>query len=326
MSLKRELERPDSEIRTFIAERLPETASPRAEYRSAMADAVTTIPRGSLADGPLPDRVPWDVLGQAISARLLWELDSAPAGRIAGRPAEDLALFGHAPCVVDELRAAIDSGPAAVEADIAARVAWIGGLLDRGLRAGRGPDVWFDALRAAESWDAILACVPSWYAADISAVTARCATALLELAGGAVFIAPTFAGSSALGGAEADVIAGGALIDVKATKDLNLRLRDLHQIVGYALLDWDDQYGITAVGILAARQGRLITWPLSDLLAAMAGHPMTVSALRDELQTRMGCALLLMSPAERIRALLEMGTEGDTATRPVGGKARGPRR
>ena len=125
--------------------------------------------------------------------------------------------------------------------------------------------------------------MPDWAPADIAAVRDRCAEQLAALAGLDVVVAPTFAGSGAVGGADADLIAGGTLIDVNATKDETLRLRDLHQIVAYALFDWSDEYRIGAVGILAARQGGLVTWPLDELLDAMAGNTATVADLRAEL-------------------------------------------
>lgn len=66
-----------------------------------------------------------------------------------------------------------------------------------------------------------------------------------------------------------------------------LKARDLRQIVAYALLDWTDSYGIGAVGILAARQGALVTWPLGDLFTAMAGEPVDVAELRIDLRNHL---------------------------------------
>ncbi len=53
MSLKRELERAGSPIRTFFAERLPLNRTPRDRYKAAMSDVVTTLPVAVTAGGPL---------------------------------------------------------------------------------------------------------------------------------------------------------------------------------------------------------------------------------------------------------------------------------
>lgn len=58
----------------------------------------------------------------------------------------------------------------------------------------------------------------------------------------------------------------------------------MFQLIGYALLDFDD-YQITELGIFAY----LTTWPLNDLLTEMAGHDVdivaTCDAFRQLLQT-----------------------------------------
>lgn len=282
MSLMRELKNPSSPLRRFFDERLPHTSSPRATYSAAMADASTVLPTA-----PPGANVPWDVLGHAISARLLWQLDPNPCGRIAGRSAQDLADRAHddedrvGAEIVDEFRCAIDAGPGSDE-DLAARVSWIGGLLDRAYRSGRVDD-WFEQLVVSPTWPDMLKVVPDWAAADVAAMAAVCQSPLSTLAA-PVAIAPLFAGSFLVGGADADLMAGGVLIDVKATNDLRLSLKNLQQIVSYALLDFDDTYEIEAVGILAARQGVLVRWPLATLLQQMSGASLGVAEAREQLR------------------------------------------
>lgn len=277
MSLKRLLEDPASSLRAFLAARLPEIAGPRAHFRHAMHGAHTLLPDES--------RPPWDVLGHAISARLLWELDPAPGGHIAGRSSVDLLSYVDEPAIVEQFGRTIDEPPSELTADEAARVAWIAGLLDRAFRSGRSDDPHLDRLRPAESWEQLLARVPDACANDISTVATACLPLIEPHRSAGVRIAPTFAGSLAVGGADADYITGdGLLVDVKATKDPKLRLRDLQQIVCYALLDWTDEHDIGAVGILAARQGCLVTWQLRDLLCEMAGCEVDVGSIRDTLR------------------------------------------
>jgi len=75
---------------------------------------------------------------------------------------------------------------------------------------------------------------------------------------------PTFAGSPAVGGADADMVIGDLLVELKTTKTLDAAaLRSaLLQLVGYCLLDYDDTCGVRQVGVYFARQELLRTWPL----------------------------------------------------------------
>lgn len=106
-------------------------------------------------------------------------------------------------------------------------------------------------------------------------------------------IGPTFAGSRLVGGADADLIAAGLLLDLKVTlgdkrpdgtRRLSLDKADLYQLVGYSLLDFDDTYRISEVGIFSARYGYLATWPLAGLLSELAGHPVDPAAARLEFE------------------------------------------
>src|SRR5439155_23659068 len=80
-----------------------------------------------------------------------------------------------------------------------------------------------------------------------------------------------FDGSADLN-ADADIIAGGLLIDIKAgqggkprkdgTRVANLSRQELDQLIGYTLLDYSDAYQIHTVAIYAARFGYLATCPV----------------------------------------------------------------
>src|SRR4051794_34317316 len=70
-----------------------------------------------------------------------------------------------------------------------------------------------------------------------------------------VVVAPTFAGTAEVAGADADLVAGGLLLDVKATAN-PARLptsETVWQTAGYVLLDYDDEYRIDRVGWYLAR-------------------------------------------------------------------------
>lgn len=68
-------------------------------------------------------------------------------------------------------------------------------------------------------------------------------------------VGPNFVGSELMN-ADADLIAAGLLLEVKTTaKKPSLGVTDLFQLLGYALLDYDDEFGISALGLFSARYG-----------------------------------------------------------------------
>jgi hypothetical protein len=102
-------------------------------------------------------------------------------------------------------------------------------------------------------------------------------------------LGPTFAGSKLIK-ADADLIAAGLLLEVKTsqgkkrpdgTRQAALDKVDLFQLIGYALLDFDDDYQISDLGIFAARFAYLVTWPLAGLLSEMAGYEVDLAGARD---------------------------------------------
>ncbi len=88
---------------------------------------------------------------------------------------------------------------------------------------------------------------------------------------------PTFGIASYwIGGADADLIDNGCLIDVKCVKNIS-PTPFVRQTMAYALLDVDDEHRLDSVGIYLARQG--ILWKI--LLADVAGQiDMTLGELR----------------------------------------------
>ena len=89
-----------------------------------------------------------------------------------------------------------------------------------------------------------------------------------------VILNPTFEGSRDVGGADADMIVGSCLIDIKATVNARIERNWLYQLLGYVLLDYGDQYQIDSVGVYLARQGILIRWPLRPLIGGLTGRLM----------------------------------------------------
>jgi hypothetical protein len=104
---------------------------------------------------------------------------------------------------------------------------------------------------------------------------------------------PTFAGSADIGGADADFIVGGLLLDCKATiHPRAIGVAEIYQLAGYLLLDYDDRYRIDRVGFYLSRQGGLRTWEAADFLA-MLGAKATLPQLRAAFKNHLRAAARL---------------------------------
>jgi hypothetical protein len=83
---------------------------------------------------------------------------------------------------------------------------------------------------------------------------------------------PVFAGSSAIGGADADFIVATTIFELKTARTLDAAAvrNALLQLLGYSLLDYDDEYEIRRVGIYFARHGWVKAWPIWELIFPLA--------------------------------------------------------
>jgi hypothetical protein len=102
-------------------------------------------------------------------------------------------------------------------------------------------------------------------------------------------LGPTFTGS-ALMKADADLITAGLLLDLKTDSKFSLGVTVLFQVIGYILLDFDDAYQLTELGVFSARYAHLATWGLGTLLDTLAGHHVSLAATRQEFRELLsGC-------------------------------------
>lgn len=127
--------------------------------------------------------------------------------------------------------------------------------------------------------DGLLAITPEDASRELAELMVLAESRLLPSLNGPFDLGPTFAGS-AFCKADADLIASGCLLDLKTrigernarTKRCHDDLRnvDVYQMLGYALFDLDDEYGITRLGIYSSRYGHLTTWGLVDFIERIA--------------------------------------------------------
>lgn len=179
-------------------------------------------------------------------------------------------------------------GPgSAVEAELLAKSCWALALLTEVYRGGApvvmgGPLGRFRG-RNVSGEDLLALCPPAGLDQLTQFRQVFKTTLLPQLAtrSGLWALGPTFAGSDLIN-ADADLVAGGLLLELKTSSKLSLAVTDLFQIIGYALLDFEDKYRVTELGIFAARYGYLAAWGSGELLGELAGREVDLRAVRDE--------------------------------------------
>jgi hypothetical protein len=176
---------------------------------------------------------------------------------------------------------------ASVNEELLARGCWALALATEAFRsaqaAAMGPLAQFHGRPVTT--DALLALAPTAGLSQLAKFRHVFETALIpQLAtrSGPWALGPTFSGSAMIGGADGDLIAAGLLLELKTSAKLTLALKDLFQVVGYALLDFDDEYKLTEVGVFSARYAYLATWSLDGLLSELAGQPVGLQSVRQE--------------------------------------------
>ena len=132
-----------------------------------------------------------------------------------------------------------------------------------------------------ESEADLLALVPDDWVEDAAALGAAFAKQYPSWHGANATLNPTFAGSAHIGGADADLIVDGCLWEIKTSKQPQGQGEWLRQLLGYVLLDYDDERAIERVGLLLPRQNRRVSWPIRKLVADMSGRDdLTLQNLR----------------------------------------------
>ncbi|NEA60377.1 hypothetical protein G3I60_41000 [Streptomyces sp. SID13666] len=314
MSLTSLLDDPTSSLRRFMDAELPRAARLRAAFRAELPTATRPI-RPIRPDPPAGRRPAWTTLGTAVDHRLRCALtgrtpdDGAVAAGI-DRATADAALAAPTAAALNTAgyqllehlrhlavlhrlgdRSRPWTGPAAVEEQLA-RACYAAALFEEVYRC---PDpsrtLLFRDAHPGLDLDGLLASVPAYAVADIVAVTAAAGDGLAyvrSIAPDRITLAPTFDGSADVGGADADWIAAGTLIDVKTTiTPGRLPVTDIYQLAGYLLLDYHDTYRITHLGWYSARSAALVRWRTADFLALLgARRPLT--GLRQDLAGLLG--------------------------------------
>ncbi|GAB2873320.1 UvrD-helicase domain-containing protein [Streptomyces mayteni] len=330
LSLTRQLRYTGSPMSTFLAEHLPHSQTLVRDYQRRIAGLPHPV---QPIDAQHPN---WSALGHAIDFRLRLSLGC----RLGQAVTHGVHALGHATPLPGvprpearaalhtagrELLATVDAhlvGSRSLAEEDLGRLCFVAAFYEDIYRTGevRRFSMLADATPTT-SLDELTASVPVYAVDDIGQQ--------MELAEDpfAGFRAlppqdricgPVFTGSQDLGGADADFILGGLLLDCKATtRPRRLGTEEIYQLAGYLLLDYDDRFGINQVGLYLSRQGSLITWhvqeflqrlgaarPLTELRARLRGHLRHAQAQQAEQPDR---AFVPLSPMKSIDAATQAG-------------------
>lgn len=305
-ALTEALKQSGSPLKVFLSEQFPNTKDVFKQYKDSVGPLVVPASTESLSagTGTVGGAFDWlvdflvypqpDVHLPAVGARrygyrmprALTEL----AGFLATRPPTTDEPGGQ-----DAVTEFDGPHPAtAVDPELLARGCWALSLLTelgRGVPVERSPLAGLNP--AAVTGRDLLGMASSAALDQLTALRQQAEAVLLpRLASraGRWAIGPTFDGS-VLMNADADLIAAGALVEIKTlvgskrkdgSRYAALDSQTLFQMLGYVLLDFQDNFKIRELMLFNARYGHIATWNVQDLLNALAEHPIDLAAIRTD--------------------------------------------
>lgn len=313
MSLTSQLKDPASPVYRFVRENFPDT---RAVVRAAnvrLKGSETIRPEGA---------VHWGTVGAAVDHRIRYYLGpvrEAGAVHHGARMLEGRMMRGTLGTDPEELdalaigaegfRNSVPAFFAGLEEDLSLLRPWqeprrlgpedeaslcrccaVLALFEQVFRTGGvSPGSPLAEPGPARTADELLARVPDAWVEDLQKLSWAFLDSQGELVRGAreTALGPTFDGSLDVGGADADMILDGLLVDVKTTTTPKIAADMLHQLLGYVLLDYSDRHAVREVAIYLSRQRRLVRWPLDRLLENL-GAPGGLPELRTAFASAVG--------------------------------------
>ena len=282
LPLTGQLRHPSSPVSRFLAAHLGDSGRVARDYLSRLRGLPHPVQ-------PLDVQRPaWTALGHAIDLRLRVSLGGDLGAAVAaGVRAVGSGASGALRVAGEELLARVLGG-SGLSDDELARLCFVAGYYEDVFRTGeirRGSLLH----RATDGTvlDDLLRAVPRYAIEDIGAQLALAASPFAPfraLPASRRVCGPVFVGSADLGGADADFILDGLLLDCKATTmPARLGRDEINQLAGYLLLDYADAFGIRGVGLYLSRQGAVIDWMVDEFLGLL-GARLPLAELRARLR------------------------------------------
>lgn len=290
MSLSRHLRDPRSPVRQWMADTLGATSTPVHEATRQLTGGGTRAPLAYRGQHPQLAGTALDLLARAtLRPGALSATGPVRRGaRVVVDPTRPTDALDVETAAIDRLDAL---GLAGAPADgsawrEAAALALVLAQLEHAARSIRAAQAVTAMLRTApatvDGYRAAL--VDQADVEELARVAPSIADDLRDLrAATALHFDCEMAQSGPLGGAAPDLIADGALLDIKANSGSDVAsARVIHQLCGYLLADTHDRYATTKVGLVAARWRRRHVWDAEELLGALARGPVDLAELRGE--------------------------------------------
>lgn len=272
MSLTSLIGQRDSSVRLFLAERFP--------YTRLVVDHVKATLTGIATIRPT-EPVPWPLLGHAVDYRLRGYF--APVS-FAGIPAMGAQQLWGPSAWEFQKKVGTDLDTRARHLGSVGRrldqnsEEWLArfclalSLFETIFRSGKPPLEIATLSPESVTAESLLAIPPQVWVDDLRALSRTFYDHHADILASPAILNPTFDGSNDVGGADADLVLDGCLLEIKATINPQRPLSEwFYQLLGYVLLDYRDRYAIREVGIYFARQAAFVRWPLEELMRAMAG-------------------------------------------------------
>ena len=282
-----ELKDTKSPLRRYIVENFPNSLALRKEFR-ARSGPLLVAGNGT---SPMTLGTAFDVM-----ARLLIDPEHYPVNFLRS----NIWREQHEEAGEQLVRIASDSltgGPAAAESFY--RASWALALLTE---IYRSPFAWTDGpvnpILLAEgatlksSVSALLALTPDSAVEQLNELREVAEASLIPQLKTPVNLEPDLLGSILIP-ATADIIAGGVLVDMKVQLGLpnsktgvrsdEMTILTVHQLIGYTLLDLNNDHKLEHLGIYSARYGALTTWPIQEAFNVLAGRPVDIALMRKQL-------------------------------------------
>ncbi len=291
--LTAELRSTRSPVTLFLQTRFPNRAAVQREYREQVGSIV------------VPDAVAAAAtLGTAFDWLVRFELHSQPSLRLAILGARTVGNWLDP--ALEELAAALGAdmsqetfgvsqfeGPAGgsqADEDTLLRGCWALALLTELCRSRAPGSPLLDLGFEVSGADLLNLATPDGLDVlrQLRQIARNVLTPVFVSRSGLWALGPTFSGSRWMN-ADADLIVGGLLLENKTalgdkkkdgTRSATLDASVLNQILGYVLLDFDDEFEIREVALFAARYSHLAVWDLQSLLDELAGHAVNLVAER----------------------------------------------
>ena len=302
MSLTGHLDTPGSPIKAFLYDRFPATKAITGPASTALRAT------GCACPPPAMDYYPLRKVGLAIDYRIRYFYPATASSEfVAWKGAQGLmkgrtldysrldpdTVVEVGGAVVRDFFVQLDACIASLQPagrllalpdeDLLARYCYVLGLFEMFYRSTHTADP-IGVPAGRQNVEALLASVPEGIVRDLVALAALFFDRFHDLLQKPVILNPTFAGSEDVGGADADLIIDGTLYELKTTKNNKLEPAWLRQLVGYLLLDYNDELRIRGLGFYFVRHGQIMTWSVEELLSTLSGEatPPDLPTLRSE--------------------------------------------